>query len=471
MSGSAGEDQVRVVVPSDGMTATLTLLACAPTALPTVEMCIGALRDRDVVVDDGVEFRIRELVEEHTADPSFDREAVVAAGREPMHGRDGRFELEERFAASLDPAPAPDEEEPADYHSRKSFHLVRSGETIGRIFEPTAGRPGVTVAGAEVAPRSGRACEIRIDAGAALRDDLIVATVTGALHAEGGAIGVRDVLEISGAVDYATGNIEFPGDVTVREGVCDCFRVASERDVTILGVVEAATINAGRDANLLGGMAGREKGELNVGRDLVARYLGMVSGLVGRDATVEREVVDCDIEVRGQFNGERCALVGGRLSVRAASVIGEIGRESGVRTEVVIGRAPRAERLADRASGILRSLHKREEDARARGAGHTEAERLAGMRTRLHGAVEALRSRFTPGADVRLQVLRQIHQGAVLYLGGYEVTLTRTLRGPHAVSLDLGGLPRVVDGGGRPLELTSFARVRSLDEAPDAKAA
>jgi uncharacterized protein (DUF342 family) len=462
---------VRIVVPSNGMTATLTLLACAPGARPTVEMCIGALRDRDVVVDDGVEIRVRELVEEHEADSTCDREAVVAAGREPVHGRDGRFELIERFAASLEPTPAHDDEEAVDYHNRRSFHLVRAGEPVGRVIEPSVGRPGVTVTGAEVAPRTGRACDLRLEPGVALRGDMVVATVTGALHTQGASIGVRDVLEISGAVDYATGNINFPGSVVVREGVCDCFHVASERDVTILDVVEAATIDAGRDAHLLGGMAGREKGELTVGRDLVARYLGMVSGVVGRDATVEREVVDCDIEVRGQFHGERCALVGGRLSVRAGSVIGEIGRDSGVRTEIVIGRAPRAERLADRAAGLLRSLRKREEEAEASGGTLPDAERVTGMHTRLSGAVEALRSRFAPGADVRLQVLRQIHQGSVLYIGGFELTLTRTLRGPVSVSLDLGGFPRVVDAAGKPLEPTSFAKVRSLDDAQDEKAA
>ncbi|MFG0275855.1 MAG: DUF342 domain-containing protein [Phycisphaerales bacterium] len=470
MSAGPEHSMVRVVVPTDGMTATLTLLACAANACPGVETCIGALREKEVVVDDNVEFRVRELVEEHGADPTTEHEAVVAAGREPAHGRDGSFELVERLAAQLEPTPSHDEDEPVDYYNRKSFHVVRAGETIGRLVEPTAGRAGLTVAGKEIAPRTGKACEVRVEDGASLQGDLIVADVTGALRHEGGAIGVDEVLEISGPVDYETGNIEFPGDVIVREGVCDCFRVVGERDVTVLGVVEAATIRAERDASLLGGMAGREKGELSVGRDLEARYLGMVSGVVGRHATVEREVVDCDLEVRGRFHGERCAIVGGRLAIRASSEVGEIGRYSGVRTEVVIGRAPSAERLASKASGLLESIRKHEEQARARGGPGAHGDH-AGMRDRLSGAVDALRSRFTPARDIRLQVLRQIHAGSVIYIGGFELAITRTLRGPLSVSMDLGGFPRIVDASGKPLETTSFGKLRSLDDGAGEQAA
>lgn len=466
-----GEGPIRVTVPRDGMQAALTLLAGAPDARPTVEDCLATLRDREVIVDDAVEASVRELVERHAADPSIDREAVVAEGVAPVHGEDGRFELEPAFAAPPDAPLEADAEEQVDYYARSTFHLVGAGQRIGRVIEPVPGVAGRTVQGKPVNARTGRPCDLALDDTVERRGDAVVALVAGALRCSGKAVGVQRTLEIKGDVDYATGNLRFPGDIAVGGCVRDCFTVEAEGDITIRGVVEAASITAQRDAHLLGGMAGREKGALVAGRDLTARYLGMVTGVIGRDASVEREVVDCDLEVRGRFFGERCAIVGGRLAVSASADIGEVGRDSGVRTEIVLGRIPRAERLASRAAGMLRSLQEREEQARA-GAAPDDGESVSGLLDRLNQALGRLHERLGPRAEVRLSVQRQIHRGAVIVAGDYELVLTHTVRGPVRLTLDLGGLPRMVQAStNSELEMASYARVRALRTRPGDQAA
>lgn len=454
---SAETGPIRVTIAGDAMQASLTILASAPDDAPTADACLAALRGREVFIDGRVEKAVRALVDAHTADPSVDHEGVVATGVAPEHGEDGRFELDPALAEA--PAPPADPDDQVDFYDAASFTVVRAGRTLGRIIPPTPGADGRTVQGASIAARSGKSCALKTDATVTIRDESVIAAVDGALQLDDEAVRVRQTLEIEGSVDYATGNIRFPGDVIVRECVRDCFLIESDRDVVVRGVVEAAAITAGRDAHLLGGMAGREKGALMVGRDLTARYLGMVAGVVGRDATIEREIIDSDLEVRGAFTGERCALVGGRLAVSGAATVGEVGRDAGARTEVILGRAPRVDHLAAQARSLLARLEvERKEDHEESPSAGAQA-----MRRRLGDAVERLRERMAPASSVQLTVLRRVHPGVVVIVGAYELAFTAGVQGPVRITLDLGGRPRVVQvAGGQPLEIESFARLRTL---------
>lgn len=465
MSDQSGDKSIRVSMPRDAMEASLLLLACEPEDIPGVDACLAALRDREVLVDDEIESRVRALIERHAEDPTSDHEEVVSRGVDAVHGENGWFELSPELAAPLPPAPEPsDEDERVDFHNRQAFRLIAAGQRLGVVHPPTTGRAGRTVQGKPVNARTGRECDLKTDHTVEIRDGEVIALVPGALRFDDHAISVMETLEISSGVDFSTGNVRFPGDVVVREHVRDCFRIEAAGDVTVRGTVEAAHIEAGRDAHLLGGMAGREKGTMVVGRDLTARYLGMVAGLVTRDAAVEREVVDCDLDVRGRFFGERCVIVGGRLSVMGACEVGEIGRDSGVRTEVLLGRTPAADRIEMRIASLVNTIDSRRKRIAESGANEEEHD-LEMMRRRLREASERMRRSMAPFIHTHLTVNRFVHAGAVVYAGDYEMRFTKAVRGPIRLTLDVGGRPHVVEAAsGRALEPSSFARVRDLRE-------
>jgi len=61
-------------------------------------------------------------------------------------------------------------------------------------------------------------------------------------------------------VDFVTGNIFFNGNVVVCGTVLDGFEIKADGDIIVSKIVESATLTAGRDVIVKGGVLGRGKG-------------------------------------------------------------------------------------------------------------------------------------------------------------------------------------------------------------------
>ena len=66
-------------------------------------------------------------------------------------------------------------------------------------------------------------------------------------------------MEIDGNVDYAVGSINYVGDVHVHGDVLSGFSIQAMGDITVDGVVEACTIEAGGDLVVAKGIAGSDQ--------------------------------------------------------------------------------------------------------------------------------------------------------------------------------------------------------------------
>ena len=84
----------------------------------------------------------------------------------------------------------------------------------------------------------------------------LIATQDGHLTFAHEAFQVSPLLEIQGDVDYSTGNIDFSGDVHICGDVRENFTVHAQGTVTVDGLVEAATVEAGGDLVIARGVVG-----------------------------------------------------------------------------------------------------------------------------------------------------------------------------------------------------------------------
>jgi uncharacterized protein (DUF342 family) len=111
----------------------------------------------------------------------------------------------------------------------------------------------------------------------------LYATRAGAVHYDGDKIGVSNHLEISGNIDFRTGNIDFEGYLTVKGTVEDNFSIAANKDVEILGDYGVGSIReiVSKEGSIYikGGIAGKSKAIVKSKKDIYTKFVS--------DATIE----------------------------------------------------------------------------------------------------------------------------------------------------------------------------------------
>lgn len=169
--------------------------------------------------------------------------------------------------------------------------------------------------------------------------DKLFAAVSGSVCYKDDKIVVLSALELENDVDFHTGNISFVGDLTVNGSVRSGFSVQG-RNVSILGQVEAARIEAFNDLSCPGGVKGAGEGMLEAGHSIKLGFCEFGSLKAGSDVLVKGALMHCDV-----YAGERLA-VGGRLTGGTifcheyVYVGGQLGGGLGTDTSLVLGYDP-----------------------------------------------------------------------------------------------------------------------------------
>ncbi|MEO0511316.1 MAG: FapA family protein [Planctomycetota bacterium] len=480
----AAGPELRVAVTTDRMRATLMYPGCSdPLGVPDELAIRAAVEARGLEIIASTDAAIRAAAEDISANPEEPHEALLAQGTEPVHGVDGRFDFIERLSEAQrlakkkrsryldvgEPSAHPDpgstdgdELEALDHYERSTLMVVREGETVGTITPPTDGVDGRDVAGEVRAAVPGRAFEIALDPSIEVAPDgRVIANRSGLLVVSDGSMHVKTSLQLTGGVDFSTGNVDFPGSVELIGGVKDRFCVTADRDIEIGDIVEAATIEAGGSVRLNAGMAGRHKGILRAGGSVYTVMLDMVEVSIGRDLSIEREIKDAMVRVLGSIKGPKARIIAGRVIVGSTIEIHTIGVSAGTQTEVVVGRFPELEDGAKRALAAIESA----EAGTAKYAdiisrlqttpklNTDEADKLtqlmidqAQRENAAENARRALRTvaeTFVAHSHPIVDVVAKIFPGVELTLGPVILRFKRPVSGPLRLSLDDQGKPVV----------------------------
>ena len=479
---------VRIV--ENGRRAVLEIPSNSAGELATEGALLGLVRERGVAVDTGVEQRVGALAARHRgrAEGDFsDVEGVVAEWTAPVHGEPARiewcagFEPAEQLAAEAEAGPC-SAADGVDHYNRVRRIKVAAGEVVGRVVPPGEGTDGRDVCGRSVPANRGRKLALQPDESVQVEaDGSIRALKEGVLSLARLRIAVVDAMDVEGAVDFSTGNIDFVGSVKVKDGVRDNFTLKATGDVRVGGLVEAANLVVGGDCSCPRGVAARGSGHVLVDGSMESAYLNGVVGRIRGSLAIEREIVGCELLVGGDVLAERAAIVGGTLVVGGALRAASIGTEAGARTVLRIGGLPIELAKAARINELARELGKRVaplEDRQfgitSKGGKATAAEResltelafeIAEVRRRLQ-LLELKRRELLVEAGsarvVRVDVGRAIHAGTVILVGNREARINSTIKGPLTLGWDENRNLQFRVAGGRVQELRDVASVREL---------
>ncbi|MBD5559203.1 MAG: DUF342 domain-containing protein [Clostridia bacterium] len=253
----------------------------------------------------------------------------VAEGKKPVNGDDAQL---------LDLITDPNAKRwKEDEHGRINFAEknwimnVTAGQKLGEIVPPTEGTDGYDVFGKSLPAKPGRPLKKPNGKNTEISDDgrYVLASTEGHFINDKDRITVSDVLTINGNIDYETGNIRVNGTVIIHGNVMPNFRVEAKHDIIIHGTVEGATVIAGRDLNILGGVMAAREGSVAAGRDLRCKFMENGHGYAGGDAYFENLIL-CDISAEGSIHvtSGRGSVIGGTLTAMGDIRVGVAGNRT-----------------------------------------------------------------------------------------------------------------------------------------------
>ncbi|WP_309292092.1 FapA family protein [Azonexus sp.] len=247
------DGEVSLTFDADLMTATLTIFP-PRGGDPVDENAIHrALAEHNVVygVDDEA---IRQAIA--SAATGTEGGIVVARGKKPAHGQDGRLQLLLEIRSRV---PQIDSSGRVDYRNLGDILTVQAGTPLLRRIHATHGEAGKTITGRDIPAKKGKdvAFSHKLE-GVSINpknlDELIAAQGGQPVEVLGGVM-VEPTFQ-SKNVNIATGNVVFEGSVTIDGDVQAGMTVKAGGDIEIGGTVEDATLEAGGNIRIKGGVVG-----------------------------------------------------------------------------------------------------------------------------------------------------------------------------------------------------------------------
>jgi len=472
-----------VRILDNGRQAVLEIPSNAAAELVTDDALLGLVRERGVAIDASVDARVRELAARHrnrAEGDMADVEGVIAQSTPPVHGASARIDWCPQFKPDESAEGGDDAVAPTDHYNRVKRIKVAAGDVLGTLVPPGEGSDGRDVCGRAITANRGRKLALQPDQSVQVEaDGSIRALKDGVLSLARLKIAIVDRMEVEGAVDFSTGNIDFVGSIKVKDGVRDNFTLKATGDVTIGGLVEAADILVGGDCVCERGVAARGSGHLLVDGSLTSAYLNGVVGRVRGSLAIAREIVGCELLVGGDVDVSLGSIVGGTLIVGGALRAGTIGTDAGAKTVVRIGgmpielaKAARINELAKELAKRVAPLEEREFAITSKGGKATAAEKesltelafeVAEVRRRLQ-LLELKRRELLVEAGsarvVKVDVAKAIYAGTTILVGSREAKITTTIKGPLTLGWDENRNLQFRVAGGRVQELRDVASVR-----------
>ncbi len=268
----------------------------------------------------------------------YERECLVARGTAPIDGVDGYYEY--KFRTSTDSKPSVRPDGSVDYWSIHAIEVVVAGQELVVYHPPIPGADGMNVKGKVLQAKRGRE-QLPIKGKGFERspDGLSYkATIDGKIELQSDRMVVLPVHEIFSNAHITTGNIDFRGDVVIHGGVETGLVIKATGSITIDGVVEACTLEAGKDIILRSGMLGGNKASVKSKGNITAKFFEFTNIECDGDINVD-VLLDCNVNCQGKLimNDRKGSIIGGEIFAIQGVEVTNLGNDAEKKTEVSIG--------------------------------------------------------------------------------------------------------------------------------------
>lgn len=477
---------VHVRIEGEALAAHLQIASGINPDQLTVDLFATLLRQDGVQLTKKVIEQLEQLLEAYRENP-IACDVVVAKAVPAKHGVTGDLIWEAEFdpesdANITDEKKASGDEEAIDFYNQGHYKTVAEGAHVATLKPPTDGTDGLNIAGGVIKAKPGKPFKVKFDATLKVNEkNQIIAQHEGLLRYHLGNMSVSPVFEVKENVDFTTGNIDFDGAVTIREGVRDRFEVKASGDIVIQGLIEAATIICGGNLECRRGMAAKDKGRMIVDGDSEIGFLNNVHGEFRGDLTIRKEILNSELIIGKNLHCERGSIIGGTLKVTGSLRVMTLGNDVETSTVLELGSMPL---LTERIAEIKRECPEWKEQLErleyeqgqmSAGRGAVSAQQqerltelnfeIAELQNKIKEAESqliTLEAEIAQKSKVEVLVEKCIYPKVRLYAGGYDFLFTKILKGPVKIGWNERKLLVYRQGDGRIYRLNEVARERPI---------
>ncbi|MCP4679268.1 MAG: DUF342 domain-containing protein [Deltaproteobacteria bacterium] len=261
---------------------------------------------------------------------------VLATGRPPTPGEDGRVELDVHTAVSVGQL---SENGSIDFHERGLVQTVVADQYLGRIIPPGKGIPGLDVTGKSIPTRDGNPAYFRVGDNVEVSEDggEMRASINGMVQFAHNFLSITETLEIRGDIDLETGNIHMTeGSLKIHGIVRSGFSVHSSGNIIVRKSIEDAEVISGGDVEVQRGII---NGRVTSRSAVFARFARNAGIEADGDVIIENSIINCEVVA-----GDRVLVVNGKGLIRGGIIRAnagveaiEIGSSFETGTHIVIG--------------------------------------------------------------------------------------------------------------------------------------
>jgi len=315
---------VTATVSPDGMIARLSLSPGEGAGVQLSPELVTAALTAKGVTGVGPD-RIADAVSKAASGPV---DIVVKKGKRPTPP--GGIKIEWLVDESVDGAPVP---------------VSRDARILAGRLVP-GGEDGFDVRGAAL-PASGAPPASIPNHDATIRraesegNTVLVAAASGELTLSGGKLSIATARSVSGDVDEKTGDVSFPGDLSVAGAVRKERSVKAGGNLAVKGDAEMALLSADGNVSMEGGIRGAGRGTVWARQEIRLGFAENARLLAGKDIVIGNYCFQCVVKTNARLvmNGNPGVLLGGSVHASQGIEVFELGSAKTIRTVVSFGQS------------------------------------------------------------------------------------------------------------------------------------
>lgn len=184
----------------------------------------------------------------------------IATGKLAVNGEDAKIKPLVQSAQARILQPKVRDNGSVDMRNLGDIICVKVGDPLAKKVPLTQGKAGFTVTASPLEAEPGVDIDLIPGEGTAIspeNEDVLISELVGLPKFIDNGMEVDEVYQIKN-VDVSTGHVKFEGSVIIDGDVCEGMRVETSGDITVGGFVESATLKAGGDITITGGIIGRK---------------------------------------------------------------------------------------------------------------------------------------------------------------------------------------------------------------------
>ena len=253
------DGQVNIDISEDKMSASMTLISAYGGKDATLPMILNALKSHKVKMGLSKP-KILSLIQQLAILPPGEQCCSdIAIGKPSINGINASLARQVPLARERLLQPQEREDGSVDMRSLGAMIMVKPGDVLMIKTPATSGEAGYNVNGDILLQVEGKDRKMLAGDGTQLDSNdpnQLVATVPGQPVENRQGMQVDDVLQIKD-VDVKYGHVNFEGSILISGDVQEGMKVTSSGDITVMGFVDSATLEAKGDVIVSKGIIGR----------------------------------------------------------------------------------------------------------------------------------------------------------------------------------------------------------------------